>query len=315
MATTGALTLQPNTNTSIGQRNPSPATPQTNNARIPQEATTATPSPGRWRHPSFDEISRRQKANTFDQNNVQRIIYNTGFIIALLLLRRLSQSNSSTLSLLLSPPTQSHLSTTLLLSLLLPLFNIALALSPLYKTPDTIPDIPLTPSQRALLGLDPTATPPPTPGTQYITPPRYPTRSSASSTSTPRSNRSSTNSAPSFSLTKVQSPESPSYSGGKRTIDSINNSPFSPSASPLWQKGALGGSSSGRDGTRRGSFGLLPSSPLGRPGGKNESLWGATAAPGTPSPVTGKQGGASVGLNNRWLYRRQGRVGSGRVVA
>lgn len=34
-------------------------------------------------------------------------------------------------------------------------------------------DIPLTPGQRALLGLDPNATPPLTPGQQYVTPPRY----------------------------------------------------------------------------------------------------------------------------------------------
>ena len=43
----------------------------------------ATPSPGTWRHPKLDEIARRQRANTFNESNVRRIVYN-GFALILL---------------------------------------------------------------------------------------------------------------------------------------------------------------------------------------------------------------------------------------
>ncbi|KAL8708233.1 MAG: hypothetical protein Q9225_007635 [Loekoesia sp. 1 TL-2023] len=296
MATTGALIQQPTPSTTVVQRTSSPATPQSTNARISQSAT-ATPSPGRWRHPYFDEITRRQKASTFDESNVHRITYNIGFIITLLLLRSLCQSNPNTLSFFLSPVTQSYLNTSLLFSVFLPTYNIAIALLPLYKGQDSIPDIPLTPSQRALLGLDPNATPPPTPGTQYVTPPRYP-RSPTPRNGSPASNRSNRSSAGSTPYSrKERSSESPSF--GRSGSDS----PFSPSASPLWQKGALGN----RRDSRRQSLGSP--SPLGP--GKNDSRW---VLPSTPSPMTGKGQGASVGLNNRWLYQRQ-RRGSGIVMA
>jgi len=52
-------------------------------------------------------------------------------------------------------------------------YNIGHALFPLVQRKDEMLDIPLTPGQRALLGLDPNATPPLTPGQQYVTPPRY----------------------------------------------------------------------------------------------------------------------------------------------
>ncbi|KAL8941309.1 MAG: hypothetical protein Q9216_002328 [Gyalolechia sp. 2 TL-2023] len=277
----------------------SPVTPQSTNARISQSAT-ATPSPGRWRHPNFDEITRRQKVSTFDESNVRRISYNTGLIILLLLLRGFLQSRPGTISVVLSPAIQSYVYNALLYFIFLPVCNIVIALYPLYKGQDNVPDIPLTPSQRALLGLDPNATPPPAPGTLYITPPRY-ARSTTprdGSSASNRSNRSNRSSAGNTSISrKERSSESPLF--GR----SWSDSPFSPSASPLWQKGALG---SGRD-SRRESLGLP--SPLGP--GKNDSRW---CLPSTPSPVTGKGQGASVGLNNRWLYQRQ-RTGSGRVAA
>lgn len=268
---------------------------QSTNARISQPAT-ATPSPGRWRHPGFDEISRRQRASTFDDSNVQRIILNAGFIVILWLLRSFLQSSPETLSFVFSADVQSKIHNALLISISLPFINILVALFPLYKGQDNVPDIPLTPSQRALLGLDPNATPPLNPGTQYITPPRY-ARSPTPRNSSPasnRSNRSSTGSTP-FSG-RERSSESPSFSR------LASDSPFSPSASPLWQKQLRSGHNS-----RRESL-VLPS-PLGP--GKNDSRW---CLPSTPSPVTGKGQGASVGLNNRWLYQRQ-RTSSGRVAA
>ena len=159
--------------------------------------------------------------------------------------------------------------------------NIVMAFLPLVRRKDDLVDIPLTPSQRALLGLDPNATPPITPGTQYITPPRYP-RSSTPRSGTPGSRSSGAANSP------LSRKESPSF--GRQGSDS----PFTPSASPLWQK-AVGGS---RDPARRHSYGSP--SPLG-PGmnGKDMSVLGT---PNTPSPSTGR--GVSVALNSRWLYER-----------
>ncbi len=57
-----------------------PATPQT--PVIPQ-AVVSTPSPGSWRHPKADEIARRQKANTFDDSNLRKIVWNGGALTAL----------------------------------------------------------------------------------------------------------------------------------------------------------------------------------------------------------------------------------------
>ena len=150
-----------------------------------------------------------------------------------------------------------------------------MALLPLVKTNDELTDIPLTPTQRALLGLDPNATPPPTPGTKYITPPRYP-RSPTPRTISPVNRNSN-----SFSTPISQSP-----SHGRQRSNS-------PTASPLWQQ-ATGNP---RDPARRSSYGSP--SPLGPGlGGREGSVMGV---PNTPSP-TGR--GATVGLNSKWLYNK-----------
>ena len=159
------------------------------------------------------------------------------------------------------------------------LWNIALALMPLLMRKDELIDVPLTPSQRALLGLDPNATPPATPETQYITPPRYP-RSRTPISGTPASRGSSNINTP---RSRNESP----ISGGNQVVDSF----FPP-----------GRSIGGARGERRNSYGL--SSPLGvRSGGRDMSVF----APSTPSPPGGKAVG--VPLNNRWLYER-GRASS-----
>lgn len=56
-----------------------PATPRTPSsapvtplAQSEQEAAT----PGKWKHPQFDEIARRQYATTFDERNVRVIVTN-----------------------------------------------------------------------------------------------------------------------------------------------------------------------------------------------------------------------------------------------
>ncbi|KAI4221751.1 MAG: hypothetical protein L6R36_006666 [Xanthoria steineri] len=289
MASTGTLTRQPAPSMTTGRSSSAPATPQSVNSQT-SRSVVATPSPGRWRHPNFDEITQRQKASTFDESNVHRLIWNIGFVIGLYLLRNLLQSYPGTLSIFLSNPSQSYLRASILYTALLPLYNIIVALWPLYGGHDPVSDIALTPSQRALLGLDPNATPPPTSGTRYVTPPRYP-RSPTPRNDSGASNRSRHSSPGKTPFSrKDYSSESPSFGHSEN--------PFSPPASPLWQKSML---ASGRDARKRSSMGTP--SPLGL--GK-DSLW----MPNTPSSATGK-GGASLGLNNRWLYER-GRTDSGR---
>src|SRR5436190_5583873 len=154
--------------------------------------------------------------------------------------------------------------------------NIAAALYPLYRPKDNFVDIPLTPSQRALLGLDPNNTPPMTPGTKYITPPRY---------------RLSSGSLKASPNTPGSSPLSGkgSQSGGKLQ----EASPFSPSASPLFQKAIANGN---RDAARKQSFGSP--SPLGRSGLKD----GGILRTPTQSPVGGKS--SNLVLTNKWLYEK-----------
>lgn len=247
-------------------------------------AAAATPSPGRWRHPKFDEITRRQSANTFDDKSVRLIVWNGG---ALLLLWLFSANLESYSWYELSTPKSTKLYmpyARLLLSCVF-LYNIALALLPAMKSKDDMTDISLTPTQRALLGLSPTATPPPvTPGTQYVTPPRY------SRSSTPR------NSSP---LSRVSADSPLSRRGSPPSALQASNSPFSPSPSPMWAK-AIG---SGRDSLRRHSYGSPALPGLGS--SKDLIIQGVS---GTPSPSTGR--GSSVGLNSRWLYER-GRASPG----
>lgn len=165
--------------------------------------------------------------------------------------------------------------------ILLFIYNIAVALAPVMRPKDNLTDIPLTPTQRSALGLDPNVVSlPNTTAPSYITPPRY------SRSSTPRKSSLGSRS------------RSPADSSGSRRGSPLSgrqgsDSPFSPSPSPLWQK-AVGG---GRDTARRHSYGSA--SPLGPGPGKDVSVLGA---PSTPSPSSGR--GTRVGLNSKWLYER-----------
>lgn len=133
---------------------------------------------------------------------------------------------------------------------------------------DDLSDIPLSPSQRALFGLDPSSAPA-TPGSTYITPPRY-TRSP-----TPRS------SGRQRSGSQVRRRESSIGASG---------SPFTPNGSPLRQQ-ALEGSVARR--LSVGScydFGVSTSS----------SNFYTSRLPSTPTPMT-KNG---ITLNSKWLYEK-----------
>lgn len=185
-------------------------------------------------------------------------------------------------SVLLHDPIRPFGTITYWASWLLGFYNILTALLPLVKNKDELVDIPLTPTQRSLLGLDPRATPPPTPETKYVTPPRYP------HSPTPRNLSPAGRNSSAYSTPISRSP-----SFGRERSDSPQGSP--------WGQKSFGRA---REPARRSSYGSP--SPLGPGfGGREGSILGA---PSTPSPSTGR--GASVGLNSKWLYNR-GRSSSG----
>ncbi len=160
--------------------------------------------------------------------------------------------------------------------------NIIVALLPLIRAKDNIEDIPLTPSQRKLLGLPP-STKKETPNAVYSTPPKYSRTPSLGGT--PASNKSYTSSPL-------------SGKGSPASAIRLGNSPFSPIPTSPLLKAVNGGTS----GPRRSSFGSP--SPLGA---STSGLFGSEG-PATPSPSGGKR--ASVGLNNKWLYERGRRTSS-----
>ncbi|KAJ5716508.1 hypothetical protein N7493_008419 [Penicillium malachiteum] len=276
-----------------------PSTPKPAQAAAPFSVESGTP--GKWRHPHLNEIVRRQNAATFSDKNLRKVIWNGGALILTwvfgngLKARSVCETTNSathelTLSLSSSRPIFDNNSTysefTLLLVQLFFAANVLIALYPLFRPKDDLSDIPLTPTQRALLGLDPTATPPGTPGTTYVTPPRY--RVSTSRKGSPASQSGSPLSAtPTFSERRGSS-----------------STPFSPITSPLFHKAVANG---GRETGRRQSFGS--SSTFGRSTGSfGESTMSTMSSigPSTPSPLSGKR--TSLGLSNKWLYERSRRL-------
>ncbi|KAJ5177151.1 uncharacterized protein N7482_003028 [Penicillium canariense] len=260
-----------------------PSTPRV----APIAAPAATPAsegsgtPGKWRHPQLGEIVRRQNAATFGDKNLRSVIWNG---VTLVLTWVFGGTLKSYARRAFENHTIYHHLPFFFLQVFL-LFNILLALYPLFKPKDDLSDIPLTPTQRALLGLDPTATPPITPGTTYVTPPRYrlSTSRQASPVSASRQTISPLSSTPAYTDRRVSS-----------------GTPFSPASSPLFHKAVANG---GRESSRRQSFGS--SSPLARSNSLGESTM-SSLGPSTPSPLNGKR--RSLGLSNKWLYERSRRL-------
>ncbi|KAI9828391.1 MAG: hypothetical protein M1832_002819 [Thelocarpon impressellum] len=257
----------------------SSATPATPASQTGASAV-GTPATGTWRHPRFEEIARRQKATTFSDQNLSRVLWNAGALSTTWLLVWTIQG-SPLLAPLFEPVLTFSAYPLFFLRLLLT-FNILSAALPLVRPKDDLADIPLTPSQRALLGLDPNAAPLAASGAQFVTPPRYP-RSATPGSGTAGSRSSGRTGSP---LSGKGSPSLGRMQGG---------SPYSTPGSPLWQKAVGGGT---RETGRKNSYGS-PSPFGGGAGGNGSSVMGA---PATPSPTSGK--GASVGLNSRWLYER-----------
>ncbi|RAL12757.1 uncharacterized protein BO97DRAFT_405333 [Aspergillus homomorphus CBS 101889] len=296
-----------------------PSTPKAVKAAKAASAIKAVPdknqTPGKWRHPHLDEVVRRQNAGTFGDRNLNKLLWNGSALFATWVFGNTFKSYGFWLQEISQFSTYPDLS--LLALRLIFVVNILIALYPLFGPKDDLSDIPLTPTQRSLLGLDPTATPPLTPGTTYVTPPKY--RLSTSRPASPAS--------------RPGSPLSASASASGRRVSSGPS--FSPSPSPLFQKVVTNG---GKDSGRRPSFGS--SSPLGRSTSfspyrdSTMSFKDSTASfkestssfkestmstmssmslstmsslgPASPSPVGGKR--ATLGLSNKWLYERSRRV-------
>lgn len=149
------------------------------------------------------------------------------------------------------------------------LFSIIYAVKPLLVGQDQLLDIDLNATQRSLLGLDPNATPPATPATKYVTPPKY-SRSATPRTGTPGSRGSSPGGSP------LAYKDTNGYGRSGNSISSSRRASF------------------GSD-PRRQSFGLS-SSVFGTP-----SKEGSVFMPQTPSPM-GR--GSGIPFSNKWLYHK-----------
>lgn len=273
--------------------------------RTPRPSTPATQSPstpGNWRHPRFEEIVRRQQASTFSDQNVSKIGYNIAALAALWLIQKTVQLCFPLYYLAdWLHPFWGYFawgtSYLLLATRIIFVYNILVALQPLIRPKDDLSDIPLTPAQRKLLGLEPTSTPP-QPGSVYVTPPRYP-RTNHSGSRSPGARSASYSGSP-FDKSK-QSPFDPDKPGSTpgNLGASLNGGRASTSdaysASPLLHK-AMGGA---RNDLRRQSFGSP--SPLGPGGAMSRGI--IFEDPRSPSPAPAQ--GQSSGLNNRWIYERQ----------
>lgn len=144
-------------------------------------------------------------------------------------------------------------------------YIVLTALKPLWSGPDQLLDIDLNATQRFLLGLDPNATPPVTPTTKYVTPPKY-TRSATPLSGTPGSRGSSPSASPLAYKNDI---------GYRRSSDSFSSSQrISFDSDP-----------------RRRSFGI--SAPFFSTPSKDGS------APSSASKVSG------IVFSSKWQYHRQ----------
>lgn len=263
----------------------------------PAPEAPVTDSPGTWRHPRLDEITRRRNATTFSEKNVRQIAYGAIGLAAIWLLQSISKLKHvrsmyvavdgcvalRTLANWLNSIPDSagpYLAWGWIFLQIIPLLNVVSACLPLMRREDDLSDIPLTPAQRKLLGL-PQTSGAPTPDAKYSTPPRY--------SRTP-SIAGSVGSRGSYVSSPLSGRGSPALPGGG------SGSPYSPMGSPLYKKG-LDLAANGR----RSSFGSQ--SPFAASTSTN-----LFSDPGSPSPSGGKR--TSVGLNSKWLYER-GRRSSG----
>jgi len=267
-----------------------PSTPSAAPQAIPSNAPTGT-----WQHPQFDQIQKRMQKSRFDDRNVKIVLWNVALLVFTLFLpavdslrslQYVSQESTPletfTHKYRLCSPSFNDLAKTitpytfyaLWAVRLIPLSGIFYAIYPLLGPKDDLADIPLTPSQRSLLGLDPSLRPASPAIGNYVTPPRY------ARSITPSSNRS------------TGSP----FSGRSSVGSAVGNAPYSPSASPLLHK-AIGQN-------RRQSIGASASTGYAKAMNETSLALGANLNTQSPGGGGSGRGNASLGLNNKWLFEK-----------
>ncbi|KXJ93264.1 nuclear pore complex component-domain-containing protein [Microdochium bolleyi] len=269
------------------------ATARTFSTPVKAAAAAPTESPGTWRHPRMDEITRRQEQSNFSEKNVRSITINICVLVALFasstLLHKLFPSAKNLVPQSYAAAQYSGLIWKAVVAI--PVVQILVNLLPLWRKPDELADIPLTSAQRQLLGLPPSSAPP-TPGSVYSTPPRYSRTPSISGSAS--SKRSFSGSPQSNRATPSRSELGSPLNASSGNINSgLKGSIMGSPGSPLLHR-AMGGA-------RRSSLGgsMGPPSPLGV--STASSIFGA-GGPESPSPASGKR--STVGLNNKWLYEK-----------
>ncbi|KAK3499849.1 nuclear pore complex component-domain-containing protein [Neurospora hispaniola] len=254
---------------------------------------TVQAGPGNWRHPLLAELEKRRRRTVFGEENVRQIAYNSLALFVIESLRAVLHPYLRVEFLTLS--WKSYGSWIYAALLLVPLVNIVIALLPLFRPADDFADIPLTPSQRKLLGLPPIAKA--TPGATAIsTPPKY--SRTPSMAGTPASMKTG---GSALSMAKNGSSEI--------TL----SEPYSPSpVSPLFQKVMQGNKQ-----FTVNAFSPLGASTMSNPFGSSisSSAFGSSTGssvfgegPATPTPASGKRSNvSSVALTNKWLFEKRRR--------
>ncbi|KAK9451531.1 nuclear pore complex component-domain-containing protein [Limtongia smithiae] len=158
------------------------------NVELPTASLVATPKEmptGKWRHPAFDDINSRVDATEFTQTTSRKMALNLLAWITYLVFVAAMRSWPWMQELMAENEKFSRRMTYIGIALqLLFVWNIADGLIRLIKPRDKLADVPLTPSQRKLMGLDEyvkTSSP-----SQPLTPPKY-VKSYPSSRESPRS--------------------------------------------------------------------------------------------------------------------------------
>ncbi|KAK9460353.1 nuclear pore complex component-domain-containing protein [Lipomyces oligophaga] len=135
--------------------------------------TPTTPIPtGQWRHPAFDQVNSRLSKKEFTQSTSRKMVLNAVAWAFLSIISRLVSKWSWMLDLASENlKFTKHMKLVAIALQLLFLYNIADGMIRLIRPKDNLQDVPLTPNQRKLMGLDDsvkTLSP-----SSPITPPRY----------------------------------------------------------------------------------------------------------------------------------------------
>lgn len=313
------------------------ATTALSQAPLPRNVTRSTPqpiapSPGRFRHPRAAEIAKRRLATSFTTQNIQTAVLNTVVLLATffasgwahrVLDPAIKQAQLDTIAI--------DTSTILNILRLILVSNLYFSLRPVlpyFGAPDEIEDIPLTPSQRALLGLPRSQSN--TPGSEkpgnYITPPRFQRSSPSPFTGTPRSGATGRSVSANYSASPLSTSRytvgfSPTPQQPGTADRRVSDLPFS-SPSPLFSRSLVNSASLNEiaqnpdltESTRSLLDGTTSTTSFASSLRKSHSMrerGGRPQVPGTPSPSAREKSRVKLqpGLNYKWLYEKGLKVG------